>query len=198
MAFKKHNPGCPCACGGEPPTGPCGCSSTQIKIDVTDAADIITIEGIRFIPGPCNYMDFTGFSAIEGTYYVDWPFEGGTVELGRWASTNGPLTDALGTKYCVYAKLDLSVPAVPGDDACDGFLCLCIYVETIAGSSCQSINDVVFLSCLYLNCGSFSETNDVEIALCVPGSRSVSQPTTNGDIDCPTKYYDWTVEWEPV
>ena len=198
MTFKKNNPGCPCDCGEIPPTGPCGCDATQIQIDVTDADDIITIQGVRFIGGPCDYLDFTGFSAIEGTYYVDWPYEGGEIELGRWAATNGPLTDALGTKYCVYAQLKLSVPSVPGGDACDGFLCLCIHVETLfSGSTCPDVDDITFTSCLLLNCGSFTEDNDVELAICVGDTQSVSQPTTD-DVDCAIKYYDWTATWAPV
>jgi predicted Holliday junction resolvase-like endonuclease len=52
---------------------------------VSNADDIITIQGVRFIGGPCDYLDFEGFDAINGTYYVDWPEGGGEVELGRWA-----------------------------------------------------------------------------------------------------------------
>ncbi len=194
MSFKKNNPGCPCDCGGG--GGPCGCASTQVQIDVSNADDIISIQGVRFEGGPCDYLDFEGFSAINGTYFVDWPEGGGEVELGRWGSTNGPLSDALGTKYCVYARLYLTVPTA--DPACDGFLCLCIYIETLFdGTVCPDVEDVTFTSCFGLSCGSFAETNDFEISLCVADDKIIDQPTTD-DLDCDIKYYHWEVASTPV
>lgn len=186
-------PGAGCCDGGG---GPCGCGATQVKIVVSNADDIITIQGVRFIGGSCDYLDFEGFNAINGTYYVDWPEGGGEVELGRWGATNGPLTDTLGTKYCVYARLYLSVPE--DDPSCDGFLCLCIYIETLFDTStCPDVEDISFTSCFGVSCGTVGEVNDFEVNLCTPDDTTIDQPTTD-DIDCDIKYYHWEVSIEPV
>ena len=170
-----------------------------MRIDITDAEDIITARGIHFLGSPCNNMNFTGFSAINGTYYIDWPFEGGEIELGRWAATNGPLTDGFGYYYCVYARLSLSVTSTDSlGNACFGYLCLCIFIETKFDSSpCTPIEDVLFISCWNGACGSFGSDLDVPLGICESGSQSIAQPTTSSDIDCPSEYYNWTATWTP-
>lgn len=191
---KKHQPGCPC-CTTEPPTDECGCTNSQIRIDVENADDICTIQGVRFIGGPCDYLDFTGFSAINGTYYIDWPEEASTIELGRWAATNGPLYDMLGTGYCVYAKLILEIYS---DPPCSGVLCLCFTVVSLfEGEPCPNLEDIELTECLNINCGIFTENNDFHIGKCVADDQVIDQPTAN-DVDCPTKYYHWEVSVEPV
>lgn len=195
MSFKKHNPGCPCDCAND--VGPCGCNSTQIQVDITNADDIVTIQGVRFIGGPCDYLDFEGFSDVNGTYYVDWPEPGTTVELWRGGSTNGPLEDSTGTKYCVHAKLELFVPeATP----CFGFLYFCISIETLVypDTACTDTADWPFnTGCVDLNPGSFGEDNDFDIALCVADSKSISMQTTD-DSDCDFKYYNIDMAVSPV
>ena len=46
--------------------------------------------GVRFSPGPCNYMEFEGIDAIEGTYTITLGALNEEFELIRLAATNNP------------------------------------------------------------------------------------------------------------
>lgn len=184
----------------------CGCGSSQIKITVTNADNIISLLD-RSNSNNCTYLDFTGFSSINGTYYVDWPEPGESVELGRWSATNNPLTENGGNRICVHAKLVLDGSYNP-NFPCLGNLYLCINYQTLFSfddpyATCTPINDYVFnQTCLGVNPGAFTEPNDFEISLCIPATRTISQPTVvqqaGQDALCPFKYFNWTVAVAPV
>lgn len=191
---KRHQPGCPCCVTG-PPLDECNCSNTQIRIDIENAEDICSIQGVRFIGGPCDFLNFTGFSAINGTYYIDWPETPTTIELGRWGATNGPLYDTLGTAYCVYAKLILNIY---GDPLCSGILCLCFNVRQLFGeTTCPDVEEIELVECLNVSCGLFGEDNDFRFTKCISDSKTIDQPTTD-DLDCPIQYYHWEASVAPV
>lgn len=183
MTFKKHGPGCPCDCNVI--VNECGCSSTQIKITIADAPDIVETSNTIT---PCNNLEFAGFSAINGEYYVDWVFGGATIELGRWASTSGAQQDDFGNWYCVFMRLFVVINTPPADD-CFGRLCLCIDRIFVDGDSCPDLEGYAFASgCLDLVCGAGGEDNDMDISLCFSSYQISSFMTTNSF--CP---YDYTV-----
>lgn len=202
MTFKKNNPGCPCDCGETPPTGPCGCNATQIVIDFTYVQDVAKIFGVRFSPGPCDTLDFEGFSALEGTYYVDWPTTTPVeIELARVAATNNPQYDALGNAYCLYGFITLTVPYL-GDD-CLGLLCLCIRQVTWLAEDfveCTPLEELENSDGFCLGVGAGSTTYSVyciPLALCVADNGDVTFDTTDA-IDCPTETFNWQASWNPV
>jgi hypothetical protein len=185
----------------------CGCNSSQIKVTVTNADDIISLLDRSAGISPCAYLDFTGFSSINGTYYVDWPDPGQSVELGRWSATNNPLTQSNGNRVCVNVKLMLD-GSYNEYEPCLGNLYLCVSQQILFSfddpyATCTPINDYTFLGpCLGVNPGLFTEPNDFPISLCIPASRTISQPTVveiaGQTLLCPVKYFNWTVAVEPV
>lgn len=188
---KKHQPGCPCC---EEPTGPCGCDSTQIQIDIDNTTDIAQFFGTRFSPGPCTTMDFAGFSAIDGTYYVDWPDVPGTTELGRWASTSGKLTDAMGNAYCCFLKIELI--ASEGTLPCEATLLFTLYLYFLTSPSdpCPNVDDITIWDATY------TDEFGVGVALCVADDDTISIQTVSGinAVDCGAKYWTTDVTVAPV
>jgi len=115
---KKHQPGCPCCTTEE--GYPCDCPYYQLRINITDAEDEIVFYGPAFFPGPCNPMRFTGFSAINGTYYIDWPTEPTIIEILKFPASNNPqITTYMGDdiRYCLYLRVTLEC-----DGECNGNL----------------------------------------------------------------------------
>lgn len=198
---KKNNPGCPC-CGYQ---FPCNCNATQTRIEVTNAGDSITVQGGTSGSIPlqnCSFLTFTGFSGINGVYYVDWPFEGGYLVLGTWKATNGPLTDSLGDKWCLFVRLEMYVAS---NDPCSATLCLCIVkYRLIDETECpnEDYNSPCFFWNPILNqidiCGSFVNNSSFRFAFCANESVSINQPTTNGLYGCEMKFYSWSVQSSPV
>lgn len=190
MSFKKHAPGCPCVCG-EPPVGPCGCNATQLQIDISNAADVAQFIGFRFSPGPCNFLNFAGFSIADGTYYVTWPSSAGTILLGEWQSSTGKLTDGFGFGYCAYLKIEFitTEASLP----CEGILVFTLHLETLLDGTdpCPDVEDVVWTA---------NYQQEFQVALCVGDSDAVSIQTVTGlnAVDCGAKFWTADVTWGPV
>lgn len=101
-----------------------------MRVDISNADDVVQIFGARFSPGPCDFLNYAGFSVVDGTYYITWPSSATIIELGRWASTTGKLSDALGNYYCCYLKIEFQ--ATSGSLPCNGFLIFTIHLEFLA------------------------------------------------------------------
>ena len=190
MNFKKNAPGCPCSCGGEPP-GPCGCNATQIQIDISNADDVAQFLGTRFSPGPCDFLNFAGFSVVDGTYYVTWPSVASVVLLGEWQSTTGKLTDSFGFGYCTYLKVEFitTVESLP----CNGFIKFYLHLETLLDGAdpCPDVEDIIWTE-------NFVQL--FEVALCVSETDNVSIQTVTGinATDCGAKFWTADIDWGPV
>lgn len=191
MNFKKNAPGCPCSCGEEP-TGPCGCNATQIRIDITNADDMVQIFGTRFSPGPCDFLEYEGFSVVDGTYYVTWPSTPDIIELGRWASTTGKLSDGFNW-YCCYLKIEFQ--ATSGSLPCSGFLIFTIHLETLfdSGDPCPDVDDIIFGS-------TYQDEFGVGVSLCEADTDTIEVQTVTGinATDCGAKYWTCDVEVQPA
>ena len=190
MSFKKNNPGCPCDCGGGG-GGPCGCDATQVKIDISNADDLIQIFGTRASPGPCNFLDFYGFSIADGTYYVTWPSVPSTILLGQWQSTTGKIIDGF-FAYCCYLKIELI--ASSGSLPCNAFLRFTIHLETLFDTSdpCPDVEDIIWTS-------NYQDEFFPGISLCITDDDSISIQTVVGinASDCGAKYWTCDVDVSP-
>lgn len=190
MVFKKNNPGCPCICGEEPPQPPCGCNPLTLTISNADA--LYEFIGVRFSPGPCNYMQFTGLDAIEGTYEIELPESNTSGELIRVAATNNPQDDDFGNEYCVYAALEYSYL---GPDVCEIAIQFRVRVILLSGGTCPDLEDVDFISggiC------SLTGTNlSPSVPVCEPLSGTVSCLSyTELNAECDDKFYEF--DWDIV
>lgn len=185
---KKHQPGCPC-CTTEP-TYPCDCPYYQLRINITDALDEVKIYGGRFSPGPCNPMVFTGFSAINGTYYID--IDSDDIELIRVAASNNPqITNFMGTDvyYCLYLqvttrKLDI------GNNCIYQIWFSFLLQSYFAPGSCTPLNDVDFLSASYV-------AGSTAVEACEYAITNMSIQTTS-EFDCPHDFWTCVEEHYPV
>lgn len=186
MTFKKHNPGCPCACGGEPPTGPCGCPGPA-RLTISNADALFEILGIRFSPGPCNFLEFTGIDAIEGEYEIPIPNSNAGGELIRVAATNNPQEDDFGNRFCLYARLYYSYLGPPNCTLGITFEYLWVTLFD-PGDTCPDLEDVDFT--LFTFCP--LDPDDNLLPVCESRSGSVACQTAN-DPDCAEKFYnfDW-------
>lgn len=196
MSFKKGNPGCPCDCG-EPPPPPelCGCLPTTLRLTITNADLIAFLMGVRFSPGPCNYLEFEGIDAIEGTY--EWEISGtgiGGGELVRVAATNNFLEDDFGNKYCLFARIMWSFT---GDPTCELTLSFQIGMQTLLSPpyECEDLEDFDdFVSQIAFTNDNFNPTFN----LCEPQEGTVSLQTYADLLEeCDTKFYnfDFTLEY---
>ena len=193
MSFKKNNPGCPCRCGDEPPTGPCGCNET-LTISITNAQTLWEVIFVRFSPGPCDYLQFTGIDAIEGDYEITLGSSSQEYELIRVAATNNPLADFFGNEYCLFVRLRVEYL---GDPACEIAFFLDWKVELLGGGDCTPLEDVDFTTST--NSWSFTNDNiDPYIASCTEDSGMASVLTyTDALAECADKYYmfDWSLAY---
>jgi len=197
--FKRNNPGCNnspnCRCAGGGGGGPCeGCSSTQLKIVITNATNPIQILPVHFSPGPCNWLNMGGFNAVEGTYYVDWPDPGTNttyLELGRWASTSNPSVDFTSVGWCVYIRLGVAIQTISGGGTgCRARLVIGFYVESDFSPpyTCTPVDDILFTNDLTTTSSNFE--------FCTPSSGNASIEVFAGNSDCSAKSFsvDWAVE----
>lgn len=131
---KKHCPGNPCCpYSEEPPSGYCDCG-TQLRVDIYDADDTMIAYQYDYGDGvTCCAQTISGFSAIEGTYYLD---VSGTPDysdalhdyyiLNTVGATENPVNPASagcpGQHYCVKLRaIFKSVKdTVLGDPRCTG------------------------------------------------------------------------------
>lgn len=191
---KKHQPGCPCCVI----PNPCGCDSTQLRIELTRVDNTATIYSLRFIPGPCNEVTFEGFSALEGEYYVDWPQEGPypiSLVLAEMAATNNPQYDDTGVVWCLYCRIILTVIS-----PCLGELSLHLSPKEYLVDdfvSCSTVQDHDWVNEVSFN----SEHPAMGIELCVSGDGRGEILTTQdmGSMDpCPQQVFIWEAECNPV
>lgn len=182
-------PGTPC-CNDDP----CGCDSTQIQIDITNTDDVAQFIGSRALGGPCNFMDFAGFSVIDGTYYVDWPTVAGTTEIGRWASSSGNLADDFGNTYCCFLKIELI--ATSGLLPCEATLLFTLYLYFLSGPSdpCPDVEDITVWDATY------TDEFSVGVSLCIADDDTISIQTVRGlnASECGAKYWTTDVSVAPV
>ena len=191
MSFKKNNPGCPCNCGEEPPEPPCGCN--PLTLTITNADTLFEFIGVRFSPGPCNYMQFTGIDAIEGTYEIELPESNSSGELIRVAATNNPQDDDFFNEYCVYARL---VWSYIGPDSCLISIQFEYKVVLLSGGTCPDLEDVDFSSPNF--CSLTGDNFNPAVPVCEPLSGTVScQTYFDLAEECDTKYYefDWDITY---
>jgi hypothetical protein len=193
VSFKKGNPGCPCDCG-DGGGGICGCSATQFQVDIENATDTAIFYGTRFSPGPCNAMEFDGFSALNGTYIVEWPETATIIELGRWASTSGKQFDGFGNAYCAYMKVELITTS--GSLPCNGQLIFTLYFLFLADPTdpCPDVDDVSVWG------ADFTDEFSVGVSLCISESDEISIQTVTGQnaIDCGAEFWTADVTVGPV
>lgn len=140
MNFKKHAPGCPCSCGESPPTGPCGCNG-EVTITISNVQELWRTMGIRFSPGPCNYMEFEGIDAIAGAYTITLGELSEEFELIRVAATNNPQDDDFFNEYCLFVRLWVEYVAHP---FCQVAVFLQWKIQLLSGDDCLDIEDVDF------------------------------------------------------
>lgn len=200
--FKRNNPGCNnstnCRCsggGGGGGGGPCeDCENTQLKVTLTNATDPVQILPVHFSPGPCNWLNMAGFSAANGTYYVEWPDPGTNtsyIELGRWASTDNPEVDFTFVGWCIYIRIGLAIQTVGGGGTgCTARLVVGFSVESDFSSpyTCTAVESVIFTNDLTSTSGNFD--------FCTPASGTASIEIFSGNADCSAKQFsiDWAVE----
>ena len=185
----KPCPGNTCC---EPPWV-CGCGNTQMRVDISNADDVVQIFGARFSPGPCDFLNYAGFSVVDGTYYITWPSSATIIELGRWASTTGKLSDAFGNYYCCYLKIEFQ--ATSGSLPCGGFLIFTIHLEFLADPAdpCPDVDDVIFGS-------TYEDQFGVGVFLCETDSDTIEIQTVTGinAVDCGAKYWTCDVDVSPA
>lgn len=182
---------CPGADCCEPPWV-CGCGNTQMRVDISNAADMVQIFGTRFSPGPCDFLEYEGFSVVDGTYYITWPSSATIIELGRWASTTGKLSDGF-NYYCCYLKIEFQ--ATSGSLPCSGFLIFTIHLELLLDPAdpCPDVEDITFSSL-------YEDEFSVGVSLCVSDSDTIEVQTVTGinAIDCGAKYWTCDVDVSPA
>ncbi len=201
--FKKNNPGCTnstnCRCSGSepPPEGPCpGCDATQLKVTISGTQDIIKILPVHFSPGPCNWVEFSGFSAIDGTYYVDWPDPDDGVayiELGRWESPDNPQVDSTFVGWCYFVRVGILIQTVSGGgDGCTARLVIGTHSSSdfSAPYTCDVLEDILFVN-------DADTTSDV-FEFCVASSGTATTETFAGNADCAAQSFTFDFDVEPV
>jgi hypothetical protein len=196
VSFKKGNPGCPCDCGDEPPPPElCGCLPTTLRLTISNADELFYYIGVRAVGEPCNFLEFEGIDAIEGTY--EWSISGtgiGSSELVRVAASNNFLEDEFGNKYCLFARI---VWSYVGDPTCELILSFQIGIQNLLFSPfvCEELEDFDgFVSQIAFTNDNFNP----EFNLCEAQEGTVSLQTYfDLEEECETKFYefDFTLEY---
>lgn len=194
MNFKVNAPGCPCDCSA-PPTGPCGCSG-DVTITISNAQALWRMIGVRFSPGPCNYMEFEGIDAIEGTYTITLGALNEEFELIRLAATNNPLMDDGFNEYCLFVRLRVEYLA---DPVCEVAVYIDWKIQLLSGDSCLDIEDVDFDT--GANSWSFNNDNfDPYEPACSDASGTVNvltyvDPDPPGECDDQYYTFDYVIDY---
>lgn len=193
MNFKVNAPGCPCDCSS-PPSGPCGCSG-DVTITISNAQALWRTIGVRFSPGPCNYMEFEGIDAIEGTYTITLGALNEEFELIRLAATNNPLMDDGFNEYCLFVRLRVEYIAYP-------FCQVAVFIEwtyqLLSGDTCLDIEDVDFAGAF---AWSFNNNFGAPYELaCVDTSGTVNvltyvDPDPPGECDDQYYTFDYVIDY---
>lgn len=190
MNFKVNAPGCPCDCSETPPTGPCGCSG-GVTITISNAQEFWETIFFRFSPGPCDYLQFAGIDAIEGTYGITLGTLSEGFELVRVASTSNPMDDGFGNEYCLFARLRVGYLA---DPACLIAFFIDWKVQLLSGDNCTALEDVDFTIGQHFWPFNGDPVDPFEAA-CADTSGTVSVLTYVEPLgECDTKYYTFDYE----
>jgi hypothetical protein len=183
---------CPGANCCDPPEPPCGCAGPAV-LTISNADALYEFIGVRFSPGPCNYMQFTGLDAIEGTYEIDLSGGSSSGELIRVAATNNPQDDDFFNEYCVYVRLIWSYVDEP---ECTIAIQFQVKVILLSGGTCPDLEDVDFSS--PNTCSLTGDNFNPEVPVCENLSGTVSCLSyVEPEEECDTKYYtfDWTLTY---
>lgn len=185
---------CPGANCCEPPTGPCGCSG-EVTITISNAQALWRMIGVRFSPGPCNYMEFEGIDAIEGTYTITLGELNEEFELIRLAATNNPLMDDGFNEYCLFVRLRVEYLA---DPFCQFAVFLEWKIQLLSGDNCLNLEDVDFAGAF---AWSFNNNNLVPYRpVCVDTSGTVNvltyvDPDPPGECDDQYYTFDYVIDY---
>ena len=193
MNFKVNAPGCPCDCVA-PPTGPCGCSG-EVTITISNAQEFWETILLRFSPGPCDYLQFAGIDAIEGTYTITLSDLSEEFELVRVASTSNPMDDGFGNEYCLYARLRVEYL---GDPACLIAFFFDWKMELLSGGSCPDLETFDFSTAVSWPFN--NDPIDPYEAVCADASGTVSvqsyvDPDPPGECDDKFYTFDYVIDY---